>query len=139
MALDLKGFSTNEAGLEDITGETLSYVQPGLQGRILRRLKRGQMPIEDSLDLHGMTADEAGMRLAGFLSMAVDRGNRVLHIVHGKGRGSGRTGPRLKALLNRWLRLRPEVIAFCTAQPKDGGTGAVYVFLRRAAPDGEQL
>lgn len=131
-AVDAAGFSTHEAGLDDFTGESLAYVEPGLQGRVLRRLKRGQMRIEDSLDLHGMTAEEASLRLAGFLTFAVERGLRVLLVVHGKGRGSGHSGPRLKALLNRWLRQRSEVIAFCTAQPKDGGTGAVYLLLRRA-------
>lgn len=125
------GFSTEEPGLEDTTGESLNFVRAGVQTRVLRRLKRGQTPLEDKLDLHGLTADEASVRLGAFLQCARQQGHRGLLIVHGKGRGSGRGGPRLKALLNRWLRLRPEVIAFCTAQPRDGGTGALYVLLNR--------
>lgn len=119
-------------GLEDATGASLSFLRPGLQGRVFRRLKRGQLGIQDRLDLHGMTADEASARLAGFLARAQANQLRCVLIIHGKGRSSGHGGPRLKALVNRWLRLRPEVSGFCSAQPRDGGTGALYVLLRGA-------
>ena len=126
-----KGFSTSDSALDDTTGESLSFIRSGIQTRVLRRLKRGQVPIEDKLDLHGMNADEASQRLGDFLLHAHQQGRRGLLVVHGKGRGSGHGGPRLKSLLNRWLRLRPEVVAFCTAQPRHGGTGALYVLLNR--------
>jgi len=127
-----QGLSTEEPVVEDTRGESLSFMRSGVQTRVLRRLKRGQIPLDETLDLHGLTADEASVRLGEFLHYAHQRGQRALLIVHGKGQGSGRGGPRLKTLLNRWLRLRAEVIAFCTAQPRHGGTGALYVLLHRA-------
>ena len=55
---------------------------------------------------------------------------RCAHIIHGKGYRSGERQPVLKRKVNYWLRLRPDVLAFCSATPRDGGTGAVYVLLR---------
>ena len=104
-----------------------------MQARIVRQLRRGQLRPHGTLDLHGLTADEASSRLADFLHASVAADRRVVCIVHGKGRGSGGRGPVLKALINRWLRTRNEVLAFCSAQPRDGGTGALYVLLRRSA------
>ena len=71
------------------------------------------------------------MALAAFLDRCGHRGARCVHIIHGKGHGSSNQGPVLKNKVNAWLRQREEVLAFCSAQPKDGGTGAVYVLLRR--------
>jgi DNA-nicking Smr family endonuclease len=54
-----------------------------------------------------------------------------VRIIHGKGNGSRHRGPVLKQKINHWLRQRDEVLAFCSARPMDGGTGAIYVLLRR--------
>jgi DNA-nicking Smr family endonuclease len=51
--------------------------------------------------------------------------------VHGKGNGSWQKQPVLKNKLNQWLRQRDEVLAFCSARPCDGGTGAIYVLLKK--------
>jgi len=50
--------------------------------------------------------------------------------VHGKGYRSGARGPILKVAVDTWLRRHPDVMAFTSARPIDGGTGAVYVLLR---------
>jgi DNA-nicking Smr family endonuclease len=50
-------------------------------------------------------------------------------VIHGKGRGSGQRGPVLKHVVNHWLRRMDGVLAFASARPVDGGTGAAYVLL----------
>lgn len=116
---------------EDIeSGDTLTYRAPGIQDSVWRRLRRGGYHIGAELDLHGLNRDQARAAVAGFLAGCQDRDVRALRIIHGKGRGSPNTGPVIKALLDGWLRRRKDVLAFCSARPHDGGTGAVYVLLR---------
>ena len=113
------------------TGEELLYARPGLQHGVMRRLRRGQLCVTAALDLHGMTAELARRAVAEFLREARLAGNRCVRIIHGKGRGSRLGQPVLKRKLDHWLRQREEVLAFCSARPVDGGTGAVYVLLKR--------
>lgn len=112
------------------TGDELHYARPGLQHRLLRRLRRGQFSVGAELDLHGLTAAEAHTALRDFLKSCRERDVRCVRIIHGKGLRSPNGRPVLKGKLDRWLRLREEVVAFCSARPVDGGTGAVYVLLR---------
>ncbi len=119
----------DDADLGPERGEALSYLRPGLQRRLLRRLRRGQYSIQAELDLHGMTVAEAGSALRGFFHECHLRGVRCARIVHGKGRGSRNAGPVLKGKVDRWLRRRDDVLAFCSARRADGGTGAVYVLI----------
>jgi DNA-nicking Smr family endonuclease len=118
------------------SGDTLAYRAPGLQDSVWRRLRRGAYRIGAELDLHGLNREAAREAVALFLAHCDDRGLRCLRIIHGKGHGSPNSGPVIKSLLDGWLRRRKDVLAFCTARPHDGGTGAVYVLLRssRAGP-----
>jgi len=108
------------------TGDELLYTRPGLQHSVIRKLRRGQYAIEAELDLHGAT--EA---VNTFLKNARDHDKRVVRIIHGKGNSSEGKLPVLKGKVNSWLRQKGEVLAFCSARPNDGGTGAVYVLLKR--------
>jgi DNA-nicking Smr family endonuclease len=108
----------------------LSFARGGVGDRVLRRLRRGLYPIEDELDLHGLTQSAARDRLANFLSHARDAGRRCVRVIHGKGYRSGARGPVLKTAVNLWLRRHGDVMAFTSARVIDGGTGAVYVLLR---------
>lgn len=127
--LDLLSDDYDPAELE--TGEELLYARPGLQHRLMRKLRRGQFAQGAELDLHGMTVPMAREYLVRFLKACHERNVRCARIIHGKGRGSHARGPVLKQQVNRWLRQREEVLAFCSARPVDGGTGAIYVLLRR--------
>lgn len=109
----------------------LLYCRPGVQKKTMRRLRRGQIRVEEELDLHGMRVSEAAIALGTFLAECADRGLRCVRVIHGKGFGSGGGRSVLKENVSRWLELREEVVAFSSAQPADGGTGAVYVLLRR--------
>ncbi len=112
------------------TGEELLYRGAGLQERQFRKLRRGQFAVQAELDLHGLTADAARQAVAGFLARCWSSERRCVRIIHGKGKGSHQRKPVIKTRLSRWLRQRSEVLAFCSARPVDGGTGAVYVLLK---------
>ncbi len=114
------------------TGEELLFSRSGLQHSVLRKLRRGQYCIGAELDLHGMRVAEARQALSAFLQHAVANDIKVVRIIHGKGNGSFNKQPVLKGKVNHWLQQRIEVLAFCSARPVDGGTGAIYVLLRRA-------
>ena len=112
------------------TGEELLYVRPGLPRGLLRQLRRGQFSVCGEIDLHGLTVEEARAGLADFLLRARRQGRRCVRVIHGKGNGSPHGQPVLKRKVSHWLRQRDEVLAFCSARPVDGGTGAVYVLLK---------
>jgi DNA-nicking Smr family endonuclease len=103
----------------------------GLDRRTWLRLKRGQVSIEQTLDLHGRTQDEAHRALGGFLAAAQAAGRRCVLVVTGKGVESGGT---LRHMVPRWLNEsanREHIVAFSPAQARHGGAGALYVLLRR--------
>jgi DNA-nicking Smr family endonuclease len=102
-----------------------------VQQAVLRKLRRGAFAIQAEMDLHGLTAGQAADEVPLFLHEAQERGLRCVRIIHGKGRKVADKGPILKPLLNHWLQQRREVLAFSSARPEDGGTGAVYVLLRK--------
>jgi len=115
------------------SGEELSYVRPGVQKRIWRKLRRGQYAVEAELDLHGMIVEAARQAVAEFVTRNIAVGHRCVRIIHGKGNRSRNRGPVLKGKVDVWLRRRDDVMAFCSARAVDGGTGAIYVLLRRSA------
>jgi DNA-nicking Smr family endonuclease len=112
-------------------GDELLYCRPGVQKQTLRKLRRGQYKIEAELDLHGMTVAMASEALSDFLRQCAVRSQRCVRIIHGKGLGSINKKPVLKNKLNQWLLKRDSVLAFCSARSVDGGTGAIYLLLKR--------
>ncbi len=112
------------------TGEELVYRKPHVRPGDLRRLRRGAYSVSEEIDLHGLNAEDARDALAEFLLESVERRHRCVRVIHGKGLRSGPGGPVIKRRIGRWLRRREEVLAFCSARPVDGGTGAVYVLLK---------
>jgi DNA-nicking Smr family endonuclease len=123
---------SDDYGPEIETGEELLFVRDGIQQGVLRKFRRGQYAIEAELDLHGRTVPEAREALAAFLRAARASGKRCVRVIHGKGLSSLGKLPVLKVKVNGWLRQRDEVLAFASARPHHGGTGAVYVLLKRA-------
>jgi DNA-nicking Smr family endonuclease len=111
-------------------GEELTYARPGIPLRVLRQLRRGHWVVQDQLDLHGLNRVQAAQAVVPFLRASIAHGLRCVRIVHGKGLGSHRREPVLKAKLRQWLPLREEVLAFCQAPAAEGGAGAVLVLLR---------
>lgn len=118
----------------DEVGETLSAVAPGIDRRLLRRLRAGDYPVEAEIDLHRRTRAQAQGELERFVADARAAGKRCLLVIHGRGLGSGPEGPVLKNAVRDWLttgRLRRLVLALCSAPADRGGEGAVLVLLRR--------
>ena len=116
--------------IEDECADQLSFQRPGgVQKALLKKLRNGKLAIDDTLDLHGLNTTQAATQLSAFLQQCHELGHRHVIIVHGKGYRSSDKAV-IKPLVNRWLRQANEVLAFCSAQPKHGGTGAVYVLLR---------
>ncbi|MGF1610627.1 MAG: Smr/MutS family protein [Kiloniellales bacterium] len=97
------------------------------------RLRRGRLPIEARLDLHGYSQEQAHRALNDFLARAQDRGKRCVLVVTGKGT-TKEEGGVLRRMVPQWLNQPPNrerILAFDQAQPKDGGLGALYVLLKR--------
>src|ERR1700682_3594961 len=106
----------------------------GLDLGVVRRLKRGELAVQGHLDLHGMLKDEAKLELATFLARSRQQGKRCVLVVHGRGLHSRDQVPVLKEALKRWMstdKFARHVLPFSSARPPDGGTGAVYVLLKR--------
>ncbi|MFZ0447919.1 MAG: Smr/MutS family protein [Desulfatiglandaceae bacterium] len=113
------------------------YLEGSVQGfdpRLMQRLKRGQFPIQDFIDLHGLTKQEAQMKVRDFVLKSYHIGLRCILVVHGRGLNSENHIPVLKERLPLWLTRGPArkiVLAFSTAKPYDGGTGALYILLKK--------
>ena len=114
-------------------GERVRGLAEGIDRAHLRRLERGEVEVDRELDLHGLSRNEAREDVGYELRDAFANGERCVRIVHGRGRGS-ELGAVLNETLPGWLSEPPLariVMAFCSALPHDGGTGALYVLLRR--------
>ena len=115
------------------TDEYIEAAINGLDRRIVKRLRKGEFSVQAHLDLHGMNRDEARMEVAEFINQSWKSGKKCVLIVHGRGLGSENHIPVLKEKLRAWLTrgaMGKKVLAYTSARPFDGGTGAVYVLLR---------
>ena len=113
--------------------ELIEGAVTGFDPRTVRQLRRGEFTLQADLDLHGVDAATARPLVERFISDCHARGLRTVRIVHGRGRGSPGGVPVLKSNLPRWLARGPArliVLAYTSALPRDGGTGATYVLLR---------
>jgi DNA-nicking Smr family endonuclease len=115
---------------EVLSHTTLSYAQSSLSQQRFKALKNGHISWEARLDLHGLAREKAEDALCRFIHFQAQNNTRCLLVIHGKGGREG-TPPLIKNLVNRWLPQMDEVLAFHSALPKDGGTGAVYVLLKK--------
>ncbi len=113
------------------TNEEIVFSQPGVSPSQIRKLRRGQITATGQLDLHGMNVEQARVTLATYIHHCHTQGIRCIRVIHGKGHGSRGKTPILKNRVNRWLRQKKEVLAFCSALPRDGGTGALYILFKR--------
>ena len=112
-------------------GESVLFYRTGLQRKVIRKLKRGEYPCQAELDLHGMNTHQANDVLDEFLSEGMQYDLSCVLIIHGKGYHSENRKGILKPYTIDWLKNSPNIRAFCSALPQDGGTGAVYVLLRQ--------
>ncbi len=111
----------------------------GLDKRTARRIRRGALPIDARIDLHGLTREEAFRRLSRFIAESQAAGRRLVLVVTGKGRrsGDGMAAGVIRREAPLWLARPPNaarVLDTAPAQPRHGGDGALYVYLRKQRP-----
>jgi DNA-nicking Smr family endonuclease len=111
--------------------ESEDFAAAGIDRRELRRLRRGDYPVESRLDLHGMTVREAGEAVKRFIQNSRHSQKRCVCIVHGRGLHSEKGASTLRDPVRGALRNMPGVLAFVTAPASGGGAGAVYVLVKR--------
>lgn len=110
--------------------ETLAWKKDGVQVEVFRKLKAGRYDLEGQLDLHRHTVREARQAMLQFFAMARRKGWRTVLISHGRGEKSP-TPARIKSYVAHWLNQIPDVIAYHSAARHHGGTGSVYVMLKK--------
>ena len=120
----------SDHGAKDIP--PTSFIRSGLNSMTLRKLRRGYWPVQDAIDLHGNTLEQARAALYSFLQHAVAQHYRCVNIIHGKGWQTGGNEGVLKIHTRHWLPQFPEVMAFCEPPLNAGGGGAVWVLLKAA-------
>jgi DNA-nicking Smr family endonuclease len=113
-------------------GDEIHYLKSGQPARVLKQLRRGHFSVRAEIDLHEMTLAVARDAVRDFLDESIARGDYCVRIVHGKGLRSRGDGPVLKRMTATLLARRKDVIAYASARPAQGGTGAVVVLLARA-------
>jgi len=116
---------------QELSGDELNYARSGISQKIMHRLRKGYYKIEAELDLHGLRREQAKKELLWFMAECRVNRFRCVRIIHGKGQRSPDKIPVLKTKTAYWLKQMDDVLAYCTAPPTDGGTGALYVLLKK--------
>lgn len=124
------GLSTESVDLVE-SDQALFFASAGIQLKVIKRLRKGHMQWEQGIDLHGFSINEARDQLSQFIRSCYYQGCQTVLVVHGKAYSQSGSVPLLKSYTNDWLRQLPQVLAFSSAQAKDGGAGALYVLLKR--------
>lgn len=110
---------------------SLYFAQPGIQSKYSKKLRHGLIPFENKLDLHGLTLEAAEKKTLSFLDQALQQEQRCVLLIHGKGVKKDAYSHTLKEMVCGCLREHPKVLGFASAIPKHGGTGALYVLLKK--------
>ena len=118
----------------EFTDEYLEGHVLGLDPAVIGKMRAGSFSYEAHLDLHGLNAPQAFDALVTFIRASYQRGRRSVLLIPGRGKNSPDGTGILRDKMQEWLTqdpLKRVVLAFCTALPKDGGPGALYVLLRK--------
>jgi DNA-nicking Smr family endonuclease len=122
----------------EYTHEFMTGQIQGLDAKIFRKLKNGEFSVQGHLDLHGMNTDQARFAVMDFLRRSYMEGKRCVLLIPGRGRNSPLGQGVLRQELTTWLTQAPLkriILAFTTALPRHGGSGAVYLLLRQMRKD----
>jgi DNA-nicking Smr family endonuclease len=111
--------------------EIMGFKRDGVQEGVYKKLRLGGYPCQGVLDLHRKTLVEAADSVFHFLKSHYGAGHRMVRIIHGRGIRSQPEPALLKRYCAHWLSEVESVLAYHSAQPKDGGAGALYVLLRK--------
>lgn len=132
---ELQRFLNGDVEFElEYTEEYMYGYVRGLDIKTFQQLKAGSLSVAAHLDLHGMTTEQAQESLLFFIRESYLQGHRCVLVVTGRGINSPGGQSILRRETETWLTKEPlkrVILAFCTAQPKDGGAGALYILLRK--------
>ena len=112
--------------------DVISYKKDGVQQGVFKNLRLGKYDIHTVLNLHGKSVAEARTSVFNFIQESQQANLRSLLIQHGKGLKSQPHQAVIKSYINKWLRQLDAVLAFHSAQSNHGGTGSVYVLLKKS-------
>ena len=128
--------SFKETSTQLAAHEKLLFKQSGVQEKRLKKLQKGQLPIDSEVDLHGLYQDKALITLSTYMDNEFNQGHRVLCIIHGKGLSTKESDyPVLKNLVNQFLMNHDKVLAFTSAPTHQGGAGATLVLLKNLSKE----
>lgn len=126
------GFDFSTISYQELAEISESFFNAGIQKKLQKKIRQGLLAVDDRLDLHGYNQQQATKALIEFIDQAVSFELRFVIVVHGKGSRSDKEAV-LKPLVQNWLAQQPMVLAWCPAQPKHGGSGASYIYLKKLA------
>lgn len=112
--------------------DPIGWKREGVQEGVFRNLRLGRYQTDASLNLQHCTLAQARDEVAGFVRQSCELNIRTVLIQHGRSHRADEHGNQLKTYLNEWLPLLDRVQGFHSAQPQHGGTGAIYVMLRKS-------
>lgn len=115
------------------SNDVLEFKRPGIQNGVFKKFRLGHYEIDARLDLHKLSVEEARREVFHFLKECSEYELRTAIILHGKGDRNPDKIAILKSHLAVWLPQIDEVLAFHSAQHHHGGTGAVYVLLKKGS------
>lgn len=126
----------NPLSLELLTNvapyDFISYKKDGVQQGVFKNLRLGKYPIESRINIQALNAEKARVEVFNNLSLAQDKGLRLVIVQHGLGLKNKPQPAMLKSYLNQWLPQLPQVLAFHTAAKAHGGLSATYVLLKKS-------
>lgn len=107
--------------------------QPSIEKTTLKKLRKGTLSIQARIDFHGMREHEAHTCFNHFIRQCAHEQKKYLLVVTGKGKSLHSEGV-LRKSLPQWIELpdiREYILSYSHASPKDGGSGAWYIILRK--------
>jgi len=117
------------ASIEHLTTER-EFKRHGVKNQILKKLKRGQIKPQRTLDLHGHNQQQAQNQLALFIRQCLADNITCIRIIHGKGLNSPQHRSVLKSVVNHWLRQSSEVLAFSSPENHSNNFGSLHILLK---------
>jgi DNA-nicking Smr family endonuclease len=129
-----------KVNLNEINLEEQSEAIRRLDKNILRKIKKGNLIVEESLDLHGYTLEESKEKVVKFIEKNYENKKRFVLIITGKGRRLGvsdgwKGEGKLKENVPHWLSsvyLSKYILWFDRATSDKGGDGALMVYLKKS-------
>jgi DNA-nicking Smr family endonuclease len=128
-------YLSSEFTLALTANDIIDFKRPGMQHGVLKKFRLGYYTIEATLGLHQMQVDLARKEVFEFIKECAGYGLRTVLITHGKGTRSVDKVAVLKSCIAQWLPQIPNVLAVHSAQPHHGGSGSVYIMLKKSAKD----